>query len=469
MRALTRRQVIFTALGPTLARAQGNAARKIDFHVHLGRDSASMRQVARDKLPDLVKYLTGEMDRNHVQKSMIVAVEPLFPTDLYLEAAKLAPERLLVACSVIPRPISRAVDQLKAYQKAGAQALKLQPAQYDPNDPAVERLVYEAVQLRMPVLFHHMDTPKTFPAMLGHFANTFADGNFVVIHFGGVYGFQDVLPLTRLNNVWLETSTAFARVVNSPMRSALDFLVDEKRLDRLIFGSELPNEYQTVCGAVDKLLGPNASPDLVKAVYRGNADRLLRISVSASVLSEEQKRDRNAKVADVFTAMGVKEGAQVAEVGAGDGFWVVRLAPKAGKVFAVDIRQPAVDRLRKRIEEDEIGNVTVIRGEQADPKLPKGALDAILIVNVYHEFKDPKQSLTRMAEALKPGGRLVVIDGIEKKDPTRPREELSENHEFTPNFVEADAREAGFEIVERRDPFYSEGVREHWMVVARRK
>lgn len=476
MHALSRRRFLSVtaaaAACPALLRSQANTATKIDFHVHLGHDSQDMQQLTSEKLPDLVKYLTGEMDRHNVQKSLIVAVEPVFPTELYLEAAKLAPERLVAACSVMPRPVNRAVDQLKSYHERGAKALKLQPMQYDPQDPAVERLVYEAVKLRMPVLFHYTDTPRTFPAMLDHFANTFADGNFVVIHFGGVYGFSEMLRFTRLPNVWLETSVAFPRVVNSPMRSALEFLVDEKRLDRLIFGSELPRDYDSVCGAIDKLLGPNPEPAVARAIYRGNSDRLLRISLSSQLLEEEQQREKNANVPDVLAALGAKEGSRIAEVGAGDGFWVVRIGAKvgpAGQVIGEDVSKEATDRLGRRVREDELANVTATHGETADPKLPKGALDGVLIVKAYHEFKEPGPMLARISEALKPGGRLVVIDDVGKEHRKRSRSELTESHEFTPDLLETELRQAGFETVERRDPFSASGDRQQWMVVARRK
>jgi predicted TIM-barrel fold metal-dependent hydrolase/precorrin-6B methylase 2 len=431
-----------------------------------------MQQLTAEKLPDLVKYLAGEMDHHNVQKSMIVAVEPVFPTELYLEAAKLAPERLMVACSVLPRPLNRATDQLKSYHERGAKALKLQPMQYDPQDPAVERLVYEAVKLRMPVLFHYTDSPRTFPPMLDHFANTFTDGSFVVIHFGGVYGFTDMLPLTRLPNVWLETSVAFPKVVNSPMRSALQFLVDEKRLDRLIFGSELPRDYETVCGAIDKLVGPNPDVAVTQAIYRGNADRLLRISLSSQLLEEEQQREKNANVPELFAALGVKEGSRIAEVGAGDGFWVVRLAAKvgpSGQVIGEDVNQEAIDRLGRRVREDELANVTVTHGETADPKLLNGMLDGVLIVKAYHEFKEPGPMLAHINDALKRGGRLVVIDDVGKEHRKRSRSELTASHEFTPELMETELRQAGFEPVERRDPFGSGGDRQTWMVVARRK
>jgi len=192
------------------------------------------------------------------------------------------------------------------------------------------------------------------------YMDMFTPGEFVVIHFGGVYGYAEMLPFTRLPNVWLETSVAFPRVVNGPTRNTLQFLVDEKRLDRLIFGSELPRDYDTVCGAIDKLLGTNPDPAVVRAIYRGNADRLLRISLSSQLLEEEQQREKHANVPDVMSALGAKGGSRIAEVGAGDGFWVVRLAPKvgpSGQVIGEDVSKEVADRLGRRVREDELASV----------------------------------------------------------------------------------------------------------------
>src|SRR5262249_54361943 len=246
------------------------------------------------------------------------------------QAAKLEPERLIPACSVFPRPTNEAIDKLKSYRDRGAKALKLQPMQYDPKDPAVEGLIAEAVRMGMPGLFHHTDTPKSFPDLLQPLATTFPNGNFVVVHFGGVYGFWDVLPLARLPNVYLETSTAFPRLVKSPLRHMLHFLSEENHLDKLIFGSEHPSSYPEVIGAIDDLLGARAKPEVGRAIYRGNAEKILKLTVSSRLLTDERERERTQKVGEVFSAMGVKDGARVAEVGAGPGFFVVRLARAVG-------------------------------------------------------------------------------------------------------------------------------------------
>lgn len=258
------------------AQEPASAIPKLDIHVHLGRDRQEMFRLTRDVLNPAVKYLLTEMDKHNIEKSLIVAVEPVFPTELYLEAARLAPDRLLVCCSVMPRPQNRARELLKRYRDQGAIALKLQPMMYDPADPAVEELVHQAVEYEMPVLFHHTDLPKTFPGMLAHFATTFQEGNFVVIHFGGIYGFWDVLPLARFPNVYLETSTAFHQVVNSPLRQMLHFL-QRNQLNKLIFGSEHPQDYQAVFEAV-QTLAAGATREILEAIYRENARKILNLA-----------------------------------------------------------------------------------------------------------------------------------------------------------------------------------------------
>src|SRR5262249_35016207 len=156
----------------------------------------------------------------------------------------------------------------------------------------------------------------------------------------------------------------------------------ENHLDKLIFGSEHPSSYPEVIGAIDDLLGARAKPEVGRAIYRGNAEKILKLTVSSRLLTDERERERTQKVGEVFSAMGVKDGARVAEVGAGPGFFVVRLARAvgpAGRVFAVDISESQVKELLKRLQEDGIENVVVVHGLVDDPKLAAASLDAALI------------------------------------------------------------------------------------------
>ena len=262
---------------PTPRPATASVA-KIDIHVHLGRDQNEQfnPDQLRTNVSAAAKWLVEQMDKQNIEKSLIVPVDPIMPTEIYMQAAKEIPDRLLAACSVIPRT-QNPVQQLQRWHEAGARALKLQPMQYDPRDALAERLVYEAVKRGMPVLFHHTNVPRNFPEWLEHLATTFGDGQFVVIHFGGTYGFRDVLPLAlSLPNVWLETSTAFVQVVNSPLRDELYFLTRGQAPRRMIFGSEHPRDYEAVLKAIDALT-PESPGQVVEAIFRENAKRLLKL------------------------------------------------------------------------------------------------------------------------------------------------------------------------------------------------
>ena len=112
----------------------------------------------------------------------------------------------------------------------------------------------------------------------------------------------------------------------------------------------------------------------------------------------------------------------VADVGAGSGYMTVKMAKRVGaggKVYANDIQPEMLARLRQRLLREKITNVETVLGEANDPKLPPAALDLILMVDVYHEFSEPQVMLRRMREALKPDGRLVLLE-YRKEDPSIP-------------------------------------------------
>lgn len=182
---------------------------------------------------------------------------------------------------------------------------------------------------------------------------------------------------------------------------------------------------------------------------------------------EEARRDEWQKVDQILGAMGVRSGATVADVGAGDGFFTSRLARAVGpdgRVFAVDIDQGALTRLRKRLEDEGIRNVFVVTGTATDPRLPERTLDAALIINAYHEMTQHQQVLSALRSALKPDGRLVIVEPISDARRSRSRAEQTKAHEIAPEFVLADARSAGFRIVGMQDPFTSRGRDLEWLV-----
>jgi predicted methyltransferase len=187
----------------------------------------------------------------------------------------------------------------------------------------------------------------------------------------------------------------------------------------------------------------------------------------AQTVPAEATREEWQKVEEILTVMAVRPGSTVADIGAGDGFFTIRLARAVGpegRVFAVDVDDEALARLRQRIDADSLRNVYVVKGTPSDPKLPDHALDAALIVNAYHEMPQHLPMLKALRQALKPAGRLVIVEPIGDAARGRPRPEQEHDHQIAPEFVLADARAAGFRVVGLQDPFTSRGRDIEWLI-----
>ena len=124
---------------------------------------------------------------------------------------------------------------------------------------------------------------------------------------------------------------------------------------------------------------------------------------------QEAPRDQWQRPADVFEAMGLGPGSVVADLGAGGGWFTTRLARAVGaggRVYAVDVNPISLRELRDALPK-ELTNIEIVRGEENDPKLPAGQLDAVLVVNAYHEFAEYAAVLARVrrsAQARRPPG-----------------------------------------------------------------
>ncbi len=195
-------------------------------------------------------------------------------------------------------------------------------------------------------------------------------------------------------------------------------------------------------------------------------------ALSRGMERSEKQRERWQRVSDVFEAMGVEEGSRVADVGAGTGFFTVRLAKAVGptgRVYAVDIDKKRLKTIRKRMKKGKLTNIEVIRGKTDNPNLPPNTLDAILLTNAYHHLDEYQSMLAHMRRALKPDGRMVIIDYTRLENSETPRKksrkEQTENHEIRSELVQEDLQEAGFEIADRHDSFIRLVTLE-WMIVA---
>jgi len=198
------------------------------------------------------------------------------------------------------------------------------------------------------------------------------------------------------------------------------------------------------------------------------------LPVWAQSAPPEERRASVWKVPEIMDALSLSQGSQVADVGAGEGFFTARLSKIVGpdgRVYAVDIDDKrAIPKLKELVEKQSLSNVTVIRSEPGDPKLPEGRLDAVLMVIVYHEVEPYREMLAHLLASLKPGGRFVIVDGMPRKTRTGSRADQTKNHSIAPEVVEPELRAAGFEIATRRDDFIDRSDEEEirWMIVCRR-
>jgi len=154
---------------------------------------------------------------------------------------------------------------------------------------------------------------------------------------------------------------------------------------------------------------------------------------------------------EIMDSLGIAEGSVVADIGAGGGWFTVRLARRVGVngiVYAEDIQPPMLEATMRRVAREGLGNVRRVMGTSENPRLPAGAIDAALIVDTYHEFDRRDALLRNIATSLKPNGRVGVVDF--KRDGLGPGPALEDR--VDPDEVVRDAEAAGLRLV-RRETF----------------
>jgi ubiquinone/menaquinone biosynthesis C-methylase UbiE len=168
-------------------------------------------------------------------------------------------------------------------------------------------------------------------------------------------------------------------------------------------------------------------------------------------LLEPPDREAWQKPDQVMDALRVAEGTTVADLGAGGGWFTMRLARRVGRfgrVYAVDVQRLMIEAIERRVEREGLNNVTAILGEYDNPKLPPDArTDAVLIVDAFHEMEDPVRLLTNVARTLKTHGRIGIIDYREGDGGPGP--DAAER--VPPNVVISQASAAGLRLIEQQN------------------
>lgn len=161
-------------------------------------------------------------------------------------------------------------------------------------------------------------------------------------------------------------------------------------------------------------------------------------------------REEEERPSEVMAQLELKPGMTVCDLGCGNGFYTLLMAPQVapeGKVLAVDIQQEMLHLLQLRSQSQGIDNVEPVLGTIVDPRLPEGEVDLVLMVDVYHEFSHPEQMLAALRASLAPGGLIALLE-YREEDPNVPIKPL---HKMSKRQIMKEYRANGFKLARQFD------------------
>lgn len=161
---------------------------------------------------------------------------------------------------------------------------------------------------------------------------------------------------------------------------------------------------------------------------------------------ERNSRSREENTDLAISKLPVEKNSVVADVGAGSGFYTFRISPKVteGKVYAVEIQDDAIAYLKNKATDLKVDNVTVVKGSEKSPNLPDNAVDLIIMVDVYHELLYPHEFLQAMKKALKPKGKLLLLE-YKQEDPAVA---IKPEHKMSVKQVEKELTANGYRLIQ---------------------
>ncbi len=192
--------------------------------------------------------------------------------------------------------------------------------------------------------------------------------------------------------------------------------------------------------ASDKSIASSIFPKAQRPVSAITSDRW----------ASEAERDSVDEANKVMDIAGINAGMSVADIGAGEGYYTIRLASRVGKdgrVLAQDIFPKVREKLAERALRERLDNVSVMLGAPGDPKLPENSFDRVLMIHMYHEIETPYEFLWRLRPSLLPGGQVVVVDA------DRP----TGAHGIPPKLLECEMAAVGYKKVDQH-PLPTEGI-----------
>ena len=186
-------------------------------------------------------------------------------------------------------------------------------------------------------------------------------------------------------------------------------------------------------------------------------------------------RDQWQKPEALIRWLDISSGDKVADIGCHEGYMTFKLARAVGTkgaVYAVDVDSPKLEKVKKRAQDNHLPQVQTIKGDYDDPKLPSNSLDAVIILDAYHEMDEHDAILQHIKTALKHDGRLVLCEPIADERRKASRAEQEKKHELAMAFALGDLKKAGFKIIFQKDQYIDrtqEKGDKMWVVVAVRE
>jgi len=211
-------------------------------------------------------------------------------------------------------------------------------------------------------------------------------------------------------------------------------------------------------GAVGPLVGHGLSAQQAPAIQSEARKTSTPYTGDLSIF-ESGDREQKLHIQQVMDVLGISAGKDVADIGAGSGWFTVRAATRVastGRVYAVDINPEAVDYIKARIAKEHLGNVKVILSKPDNPGLSDDSVDSVLLLKTYHEVADPVALLRNLRQALRPGARIGVID----------RTGNGEDHGVQKSVVIREATQAGYRLIAEHDDLVKDDKMDYFLVFA---
>ena len=204
-----------------------------------------------------------------------------------------------------------------------------------------------------------------------------------------------------------------------------------------VFALVLPVATPAADTAPPRYTTVTASPDGIGKMYMGREIAQVMSHLGAPWL-ERAERAKEEKPDLVLSALDIKPGMVIADIGAGTGYYARRIARRTGSkgaVYAVEVQPEMMALLERNLSRHQATNVKAVLGTTTDPRLPAGSLDLAVMVDVYHELEYPHEMLAAIVRALKPGGRVAFVE-FRANDPAVPIKPL---HTMTEKQVRKEA------------------------------